>query len=66
MVIDTTFVRRGPTGTGVYLDGLCRALRALDVDLVTACNRRRPPPAGGGAGSWANLAGDRWWTQVEL
>ncbi|MDQ6749953.1 MAG: glycosyltransferase family 4 protein, partial [Actinomycetota bacterium] len=55
-----------PTGTGVYLRALCGALRELDVDLVTACNRRRRPPAGGGAGSWANLAGDRWWTQVEL
>lgn len=66
VLIDTTFVRRGPTGTGVYLRALCRALRALEIDLVTACNQRRRPPAGGGLGSWANLAGDRWWTQVEL
>jgi glycosyltransferase involved in cell wall biosynthesis len=66
VLIDTTFVRRGPTGTGVYLRGLCRALRALDVDVVTACNERRRAPAGGGLGSWANLAGDRWWTQFEL
>ena len=66
VLLDTTFLRRGATGTGVYLDAICQALRALDVDVVCACNRRRRAPAGGGPGSWANLAEDAWWTHVEL
>jgi glycosyltransferase involved in cell wall biosynthesis len=66
VLIDTTFLRRGPTGTGVYLEALCAALRLLDVDLITASNPGRRAPAGGGVGSWVNLAGDVWWTQVEL
>jgi glycosyltransferase involved in cell wall biosynthesis len=66
VLIDTTFLRRGPTGTGVYVEALCGALRAIGVDVLTAANERRRPPAGGGAGSWANLVGDARWTHVEL
>ncbi|MEA2182543.1 MAG: hypothetical protein QOF69_1728 [Solirubrobacteraceae bacterium] len=66
VLLDTTYARRGPSGTGVYLEQLAQALRAEGVDVVEAANRRRPAPAGGGAGSLRNLALDAWWTQVEL
>jgi glycosyltransferase involved in cell wall biosynthesis len=66
VVIDTTFARRGPTGTGVYLERLVPALRALGVEVEEAANERRRPPAGGGVGSLRNAAADRWWTAVEL
>lgn len=66
VLLDTTYARRGPSGTGVYLDRLATALRAEDVDVVEAANVRRPAPAGGGAGSVRNLALDQWWLQVEL
>ncbi|MDX6691957.1 MAG: hypothetical protein QOG15_3414 [Solirubrobacteraceae bacterium] len=66
VLLDTTYARRGPSGTGVYLDRLAAALRAEDVDVVEAANERRPAPAGGGMGSVRNLALDQWWTQVEL
>ena len=66
VLIDTTFARRGPTGTGVYLTQLVRALRALEVDVIEASNARRRDPGGGGSRSAANYAGDEWWTAVEL
>ena len=66
VALDTTYARRGPSGTGVYLDRLAAALRAEGVEIVEAANERRPAPAGGGAGSARNLALDAWWTQVEL
>jgi glycosyltransferase involved in cell wall biosynthesis len=66
VMVDTTFARRGPTGTGVYLRRLVPALRELGIDVVEAENERRAPPAGGGAGSLRNAAVDRWWTAVEL
>ncbi|MDX6721253.1 MAG: hypothetical protein QOJ63_3507 [Solirubrobacteraceae bacterium] len=66
VLLDTTYARRGRSGTGVYLDRLVPALRAEGVEVVEAANERRPAPAGGGAGSARNLALDAWWTQVEL
>ncbi|HEY1538135.1 MAG TPA: glycosyltransferase family 1 protein [Solirubrobacteraceae bacterium] len=66
VLLDTTYARRGPSGTGVYVDRLARALREEGVEVVEAANERRPAPAGGGAGSARNLAIDLWWTQVEL
>ena len=66
VVVDTTYARRGPTGTGVYLERIVPALRELGVDVVEAANERRRPPAGGGTGSWRNAAEDRWWSAVEL
>ena len=66
VAIDTTFARRGPSGTGVYLRQLVPALRALGVEVVELENERRRPPAGGGLGSVRNAAQDRWWTAVEL
>jgi glycosyltransferase involved in cell wall biosynthesis len=66
VLLDTTYARRGPSGTGVYIDRLASALRDEGVDVVEAANERRPTPAGGGAGSLRNLALDQHWTQVEL
>jgi glycosyltransferase involved in cell wall biosynthesis len=66
VLIDTTFARRGRTGTGIYLSRLIEALAALGVDVVQTANESRRPPAGGGLGSIANAAADQWWTAVEL
>ena len=66
VLLDTTYTLRGPSGTGVYLEQLARALRAEGVDVVEAANAARPAPAGGGLGSLRNLALDARWTQVEL
>ncbi len=66
VLLDTTYARRGPSGTGVYIDRLAQALREEGVDVVEAGNERRPAPAGGGAGSLRNLALDQRWTQIEL
>jgi glycosyltransferase involved in cell wall biosynthesis len=66
VLLDTTFARRGPSGTGIYIERLAPALRDLGVEVVEAANERRRPPAGGGAGSWLNAAEDRRWSAREL
>ena len=66
VLIDTTFARRGPSGTATYLRHLVPALRALGVDVVEAANARRRPPAGGGRGSLRNLVRDRLWVEAGL
>lgn len=66
VLLDTTYSRRGPTGTGVYIERLVPALRELGVEVVEAANERRRPPAGGGPGSWRNAAQDARWSRVEL
>ena len=66
VLIDTTFARRGPSGTGVYISKLVPALRALGVEAIEASNPRRRQPGGGGRRSAANYAVDEWWTAVEL
>ncbi|HEY0343826.1 MAG TPA: glycosyltransferase family 1 protein [Solirubrobacteraceae bacterium] len=66
VLLDTTYARRGHSGTGIYVERLAAALRAEGVDVVEAANERRPAPAGGGVASALNLALDEWWTQVEL
>jgi glycosyltransferase involved in cell wall biosynthesis len=68
VLIDTTYDARAPfSGTGVYIDRLCRELvRAGNVEVIAVANERRRPPAGGGLGSVRNLAADAWWTAVEL
>lgn len=66
VLIDTTFARRGPTGTGIYLAQLARALRALEIEVIEESNPRRRDPGGGGLKSAANYAVDEWWTAVEL
>jgi glycosyltransferase involved in cell wall biosynthesis len=66
ILLDTTYARRGPTGTGVYLERIVPALRELGVEVVEAANERRRAPAGGGLGSWRNAAEDRRWSALEL
>ena len=66
VLLDTTFARRGPSGTGVYLTRLAPALRALGVEVIEAANARRGAPGGGAVQSLRNLAADSWWTRVEL
>ncbi len=66
VLLDTTYARRGPSGTGVYIERVIAALRAEGVDVVEAADERRRPPAGGGVGSARNLAHDAWWMQVGL
>ncbi len=66
VLLDTTFARRGPSGTGIYIERLAPALRDLGVEVVEAANERRRPPAGGGAGSWRNAVEDRRWSALEL
>lgn len=68
VLIDTTYARRAPySGTGIYIARLCEELSRLDgVELIPVANKRRLPPAGGGLGSARNLAGDTWWTAVQL
>ena len=66
VVIDTTPVLRGPSGTAVYVERLVDALRDARVEVVEAQNRRRGAPGGGGWRSARNLAADLAWTQVEL
>jgi len=66
VLLDTTYARRGPSGTGVYVGRVAAALRAEGVEVIEAANERRPAPAGGGAGSVKNLALDTRWTQIEL
>jgi glycosyltransferase involved in cell wall biosynthesis len=66
VLLDTTYARRGRSGTGVYLGRLVPALREEGVEVHEAADERRQAPAGGGLGSARNLARDAWWTQVEL
>lgn len=66
VLLDTTYARRGPTGTGVYIGQLVPALRELGIDVIEAANERRRPPAGGGLGSWHNAVEDRRWSAREL
>ena len=63
VLLDTTFARRGPSGTGVYVEQLAAALAGEGVEVVSAANERRRPPA---TGSLRNLASDVAWTQREL
>jgi hypothetical protein len=38
VLLDTTYARRGPSGTGVYVERLARALRAEGVEVLEAVN----------------------------
>ena len=66
VLLDTTAVRRGPSGTAVYVEQLARALRAEGVEVVEAANERRRAPGGGGRASLRNAAEDLAWTQRDL
>ena len=60
VVVDTTYLARGHTGTGTYLRELIPALRALGVDVVEAANPHRRPP---GTGSLRNALDDARWAR---
>jgi glycosyltransferase involved in cell wall biosynthesis len=66
VLLDTTYARRGPSGTGVYIARIAPALRALGVEVEEVAHDARRPPAGGGAGSVRNLLADLHWTEREL
>ena len=63
VLVDTTYLAHGHTGTGVYVTQLIPALERLGVEVTQAQNPRRRPP---GTGSARNAAADAWWTQREL
>ena len=63
VVLDTTYLARGHTGTGTYLRELVPALRALGVDVVEASNPRRGAP---GSGSLRNALEDARWASLAL
>lgn len=74
VLIDTTPLGRGPSGTATYLRGLIGALRNLDVDVVEAADVPRPrgragngePGALGAARSARNLVAGVAWTHRDL
>jgi len=63
VLIDTSYAGRGPSGTGVYVEQLVRALRERgEVELVEAAQPRRlRPGAGNPACSAANALLDLHW-----
>ena len=63
VLVDTSYAARGPSGTGVYVDQLVRALRARgEVEVIEAVQPRRlAPGAGNVARSGANAALDAAW-----
>lgn len=66
VLLDTSFARRGPSGTAVYLRRLVPALRRLGVEVFPVADEHRRPPAGGGLGSLRNAARDARWLHVAL
>ena len=72
VLIDTSFCARGPSGTAVYIERLCAALRAREgVELVEARRGFRPAPGrtrARGALLWSalNAVLEVVWVQVAL
>ena len=72
VLIDTSFAARGPSGTAVYIERLCAALRERgNVEVIEARRRGRPAPGRtrGRAGvlwSAVNALLDALWLQVAL
>lgn len=72
VLIDTSFVARGPSGTAVYIERVTEALRARgNVEVVEARRRRRPAPGrsrtrGRVAWSAVNAVLDAVWLQAGL
>jgi len=66
VVLDSTYARRGPSGTAVYVDRLAEALADEGVEVCTVANPRRRAAGGGRRASMRNLLEDRRWTSVEL
>jgi len=66
VLLDTTYLARGHTGTGTYLRMLVPALRVQGVEVIEAANPRRRGVGGGGVRSVRNALADRRWVEVEL
>ena len=66
VLLDTTYVARGQTGTGTYLRMLVPALREAGVEVHEAVNPRRRGAGGGVISSLRNARADRWWAELEL
>jgi glycosyltransferase involved in cell wall biosynthesis len=72
VLIDTSFVARGPSGTAVYIERLTGALRArANIEVVEARQRRRPAPGrthrhGRALWSSVNAVLDVVWLQLGL
>lgn len=64
VLIDTTALAHGPSGTAVYLEHLVPALEAEGVTVLTSANHRRGLPGTGR--SLRNLTEDVRFTQVDL
>jgi len=63
VLVDTTYARRGPSGTATYLAGLVPALREAGIDVVEVANEKRRLP---GTGSVRNGLADAAWAGREL
>ena len=63
VVVDTTYLARGHTGTGTYVRNLVPALRAQGVEVIEAANPQRRAP---GSGSLRNALEDARWTKQAL
>ena len=63
VLIDTSYAHRGPSGTGVYVEQLIRALRRrVELEVVEAVQPRRARPGGANrARSGVNAAIDADW-----
>ncbi|HET9102339.1 MAG TPA: glycosyltransferase family 1 protein [Solirubrobacteraceae bacterium] len=68
VLIDAGYALRAPvTGTAVYLDALCAALRDRDDILpIPVADRRRGGPGAGSVASVRHAARDAWWVQSVL
>ena len=72
ILIDTSFVERGPSGTAIYIERVTEALRARgNVEVLEARRRRRPAPGRSrehGRLFWSamNAVLDTLWVQVAL
>jgi glycosyltransferase involved in cell wall biosynthesis len=66
VLLDTTYARKGKSGTSVYLEQLVPALERLGVEVVEARQEGRGAAGGGGARSAVNLATDLAWANAEL
>lgn len=66
VALDTTFARRGPSGTATYLERIAPALSGLGVEVVDVAFAGRRPPAGGGWRSVRNLGDDLRWVERGL
>jgi glycosyltransferase involved in cell wall biosynthesis len=64
VLLDTTPVGHGPSGTAIYVERLAEALRAEGVDVIEHANERRGQPGSGR--SLRNLAEDVRFTQLDL